>query len=152
MKSTGLRDAKNATCRICTTLLPVLLLAIGAHAQCSNRTLSGNYSFTVTGQILGVGPVNGVAETHFDGMGNLTQVDFVVHAGVVPPGWRPGSGNYSVNSNCTGNALITPASGPALNLQFVVLKNGNEIRTVVANPGYQINSDGIRGSDDDEED
>jgi hypothetical protein len=74
-------------------------------------------------------------------------VDFVVHAGVVPPGWRPGTGTYSVNSDCTGSAVITPATGPVLNLQFVVLKNGKEIRTVVANPGYQINSIGVRGDE-----
>lgn len=150
MKSIGLRHIK--TVRVLSiTLGCVLLLTVVSQAQCSNATLSGNYSFTVEGQILGVGPVNGVAETHFDGAGNLTQVDFVVHAGVVPPGWRPGTGTYSVNSNCTGNALITPVTGPALNLQFVVLKNGSEIRTVVANPNYQINSIGVRGSDGQED-
>jgi hypothetical protein len=132
--------------RISITLASVLLLAMAAQAQCSNATLSGAYSFTIGGQILGVGPVNGVAQTHFDGAGNLTQVDFVVHNGVVPPIWRPGNGTYTVNSDCTGNAIITPAVGAVLNLQFVVLRNGKEIRTVVANPNYQINSIGVRSS------
>jgi len=150
MKSTNSRNVK--TVRVISIALGyVLLLAAASQAQCSNRTLSGNYSFTVEGQILGVGPVNGVAETHFDGAGNLTQVDFVVHAGVLPPGWRPGTGSYSVNSDCTGSALIVPLNAPVLNLRFVVLKNGNEIRTVVANPGTQINSIGVRGSDDEED-
>jgi hypothetical protein len=150
MKSIGLRHAR--TVRVVSiTLGYMLLLAVVSQAQCSNRTLTGSYSFTVEGQILGVGLVNGVAETHFDGAGNLTQVDLVVHAGVVPPGWRPGTGSYTVNGDCTGNALITPAIGPTLNLQFVVLKNGNEIRTVVANPGYQVNSIGVRSSDDEED-
>jgi len=135
-------------CRISVTIVSLLLFAMAAQAQCSNATLSGDYSFTVEGQILGVGPVNGVAETHFDGAGNLTQVDFVVHAGVVPPGWRPGTGPYSVNSDCTGSATITPVVGAVLNLQFVVLKNGKEIRTVVANPNYQVNSIGVRSSGD----
>jgi hypothetical protein len=135
-------------CRISVTIVSLLLLAMAAQAQCRNATLSGDYSFTIEGQILGVGPVNGVAETHFDGAGKLSQVDFVVRAGVVPPGWRPGTGIYSVNSDCTGNATITPAAGAVLNLQFVVLKNGKEIRTVVANPNYQINSIGVRSFSD----
>jgi hypothetical protein len=129
--------------------MAVLLFAMTAHAQCSNATLSGDYSFTIEGQILGVGPVNGVAETHFDGAGSLTQVDFVVHGGNVPPGWRPGTGTYSVDPDCTGSAVITPSSGPILNLRFVVLRNGKEIRTVVENPNYQINSTGVRGSSKD---
>lgn len=139
-------------CGISITLASVLLLAMTAQAQCSNATLSGNYSFTVAGQILGDapggGPVNGVAQTHFNGAGGLTQVDFVVHNGVVPTGWRPASGTYIVNRNCTGSAVITPVVGPALNLQFVVLRSGKEIRTVVANPNFQINSIGVRSSDE----
>ncbi len=147
MKSIVSRHAR--TVRVVSIALwCVLLMSLVSQAQCSNRTLFGNYSFVVEGQILGVGPVNGVAQTHFDGAGNLTQVDFVVHAGVVPPGWRPGAGTYTVNSDCTGSAVITPVTGPALNLEFVVLKNGNEIKTVVATPGYQINSIGVRGSED----
>jgi hypothetical protein len=102
----------------------------------------------VEGQIIGVGPVNGVAQTHFDGAGNLTQVDFVVHDGNVPLGWRPGTGTYSVSSDCTGSATITPATGPVLNLEFVVLRNGKEIRTVVADANSQVNSIGVRGSSD----
>lgn len=135
-------------CRISVTTMAVLLLGMSAHAQCSNATLSGDYSTTIEGQILGVGPVNGVAQTHFDGAGGLTQLDFVVHGGNVPAGWRPGTGTYSVNPDCTGSAVITPATGPVLNLRFVVLRNGKEIRTVVANPNYQINSIGVRASEE----
>lgn len=131
-------------CKISAIVAATMLLAMAAQAQCSNATLKGDYSFTVSGQILGVGPVNGVAETQFDGVNRLEQVDFVVHNGAVPLGWRPGQGPYSVNPDCTGWATITPSTGPVLNLQFVVLKNGCEIRTVVSNPGYQINSIGVR--------
>lgn len=85
-----------------------------------------------------------MAETYFDGMDNLKQVDFVVHNGTVPPGWRPGNGTYSINPDCTGSATITPSTGAVINLEFVVLKNGCEIRTVVADTNYQINSIGVR--------
>jgi len=116
-----------------------------AHAlgPCSNATLDGNYAFTITGQILApapaVGLVAGVAKTHFDGQGNMKQIDHVVHNGVAPiEEWRPGSGPYQVNADCTGSMTITaeptdPADGsPELNLFFVIGDNGKEIRTVVS--------------------
>ena len=131
-------------CRTSAIVAATMLLAVGVHAQCSDATLKGDYSFTVSGQILGVGPVNGVAQTYFDGKGNLQQVDFVVHNGIVPPAWRPGQGTYSISSDCTGSASITPSTGAAIDLEFVVLKNGCEIRTVVSDANYQINSIGVR--------
>jgi hypothetical protein len=114
-----------------------------AIAQCSNRTLHGHYAFTITGQILAPAPaagqVTGVAMTDFDGRGNLTQVDHAVHNGVPPQeDWRPGSGTYHVNPDCTGSMTITqmptiPAdASPELLLYIVVGDNGNEIRTVVS--------------------
>lgn len=118
-----------------------------AHATepvpCTNATLTGDYVFTITGQILApppvAGPVAGVALTRFDGNGNMTQVDHVVHAGVTPvEAWRPGVGPYQVNSDCTGWFTITPKptepadGGPELKLYFVIGENGQEIRTVVS--------------------
>jgi hypothetical protein len=129
---------------------PALLLAAVALAQtaatenlgCSDETVSGSYAFQITGQILtpppAAGPVSGVALTVFDGLGNLTQVDNVVHNGVAPiEDWRPATGTYTVNSNCTGTFSffpqpINPAdAGPALTLHFVVTRNGSEIHTTV---------------------
>lgn len=118
----------------------------GSHcvlAQCSDATLHGHYAFTITGQILEpaaiAGPVSGVAMTEFDGKGNLTQVDHAVHNGTPPQeDWRPGTGSYHVNPDCTGTMTITPkptipADGsPELELYIVVGDNGNQIRTVVS--------------------
>lgn len=130
--------------RTWTATAPLLLvfglLASGGTAvaeSCSNNTLQGSYGFTIEGLALpapGVTvPLRGVAMTHFDGKGNLTQVDHVVFNGV-PPAifWTPGSGTYQVNEDCTGSAQIkVPASGEILNLAFVLVKQGKEIRTVV---------------------
>jgi hypothetical protein len=109
---------------------------------CSNATLVGSYAFQITGQILAPapapGPVAGVALTVFDGFGNLTQVDNVVHNGIVPvEDWRPAAGTYIVNANCTGTLNFTPQpmnpadAGPALALHFVVTRNGSQILTTV---------------------
>jgi hypothetical protein len=136
------------------------LYAQGAQ-RCSNATIFGQYAFTITGQILApaavAGPVAGVALTTFDGYGNLTQVDHVVHNGVVPvEAWRPATGTYSVNPDCTGTFTFTPAptnpadGGPALTVFFVVAQGGAEIRTAVSGspntPPFvaSLNSTGVR--------
>ena len=104
--------------------------------RCSNRTLHGDYGFAIDGQIL-AGPfpglLRGVAMTHFDGRGNLDQVDFATINGVPRwTGWRPVTGTYDINPDCTGAAILYPSDGsPALRLRFVVVDHGKGIRTVV---------------------
>ena len=129
------------------TLTSLAMLAVPGSATaeegCSNATLIGDYAFTLSGQIAApppaAGPVSGVALTHFDGRGNMTQVDHVVHNGVLPAEeWRPGFGPYQVNPDCTGWMTITqdPAipsdASPELKIEFVVSENGNAIHTVVS--------------------
>jgi hypothetical protein len=128
-----------------------LLLAFtcAASAQagtCSNASLRGNYGFTISGEILpapgAVLPVAGVAMTHFDGKGNLSQVDFVMRGGssAAPPGspltdngFRSGeTGTYTVNSDCTGLAAIHFSDGSEIDLKLVVVSRGGEIHTVVS--------------------
>ena len=123
------------------TLAAVLLAGSGALMAapgCSVKILQGDYGFTITGQILArptAGPVAGVALTTFDGNGKLTQVDHVVHNGVLPPAtdpWRPAAGSYTLDSNCTGTMTLVFTDGtPTMNLHIVVTAFGNEVRTVV---------------------
>jgi hypothetical protein len=105
--------------------------------HCSNHTLNGNYGFTIEG-LLGIPgsgiQVRGVVRQGYDGEGHITQVDHVVIDGAPPlEAWRPGSGTYSVNADCTGTATITIPSSPAppLVVYFVVAREGREIRQVV---------------------
>lgn len=110
---------------------------------CSDRTLRGDYGFTVEGTLAlpggtllnGAGlPLRGLALAHYDGKGNLTQVDHIVVNGMPPPvAWTPGTGTYRVNPDCTGVETIYSASsatGP-VHLHFVVVRNGKEIHQVV---------------------
>jgi hypothetical protein len=106
-------------------------------SKCSNETLEGSYAFTIEG-LLGVPgpglPLRGVVLQRYDGDGNITQVDHVVVNGTPPSeAWRPGTGTYSVNADCTGTATLNiPGSGgPPLVVYFVVAKHGKEIRQVV---------------------
>ncbi len=116
---------------------------------CSNGMLRGDYAFTVSGQIFGPnGTVtlrDGVAMTHFDGRGHLTQVDFVMSNGVPVSGPTDPvtgfhideTGTYQVNSDCTGNAEIDmPAppgsTGAVIKLMFVLGDLGRKIHTIVS--------------------
>ena len=122
----------------------------GASARfaCSDRTLRGHYGFSIEGTVLAGTPnaflLRGVAMTSFDGEGNLSQVDFVTRNGApTVADWRPATGSYAINADCTGTAQIVPSDGtPAVNLRLVVVDRGREIRTVVV--GNASGSVGIR--------
>jgi hypothetical protein len=106
-----------------------------SHAECSNRTLRGDYAFVIDGTILtATSPLllRGVAMTHFDGNGNLSQVDFVTLNGVAGgTDWRPATGTYEIDPDCTGKAQILPVGAPPLNLRLVVGDRGRQLWTVV---------------------
>jgi len=97
--------------------------------HCSNRTLFGDYGTLIEGTLLAPNwPLRTVAMIHFDGRGNMTSVDHVVLNGMPPEEeWRPNSGTYIVNPDCTASAVF---SGP-IPVHFVVVKNGKEFRGVV---------------------
>lgn len=102
--------------------------------RCSNRTLIGDYASQIEGTILGPNlPLRGLAMAHFDGKGNITQVDHIVVNGIPPTlEWSPGTGTYTVNPDCTGSAVINSSSGQGpINLHFVVVRHGTEIHQVV---------------------
>lgn len=88
-----------------------------AHKACSNQTLSGDYG------------------TLIDGRGNFTGRDYVVRGGNPPPPeeeWRPSSGTYIVNPDCTGSASVEVAPGnPQLGYHFIIVNGGREIFLVV---------------------
>jgi hypothetical protein len=152
----------------------VVVVAGQAQAEvCGNQTLHGSYAFRVSGEVFTPGGVvnrDGVAITHFDGNGNLTQVDWVVANGVPVPGPpnRYGfhdmeTGSYTVNPDCTGNAQINfpvppnGTSGAVIDLMFVIGDSGRTIHTIVSSltpPNStapvpaNIHSDAVRVSGD----
>lgn len=133
---------------------------------CSQATLKGDYAFTVSGTIWAgpnLVPVQreGIAMTHFDGAGILSQVDLVFsNPGAPPPkGTSPGdiliiptdqitgfhnqeTGTYTVYEDCTGTFTINnppifdkttgaTISGAIIVVKFVLGDHGRTIHTVV---------------------
>jgi len=185
---------KQANLRILTMLMgrfltvSALLLGLNVMAAaadndgCSNATLKGDYGFTILGDQHNPdgtrSPVKGIAITHFDGTGKLTQTDFVVTDGVPSPGdgnaetgfhFQTGeTGKYTVNPDCTGSAEIDlnvpvpSGSSGVIKLMLFVTRSGRAIHTVVAEftpPGATepvlntIRSDAWKiGSDRDQDD
>ena len=96
--------------------------AVSAHTdECSNVTIKGTYAFIIHGQILTPnGPliVDGIAKTTFDGNGNLVQVDAVAVNGDIPLVWRPGTGTYNVNSDCTGTMTFESVVNPGTQIHW----------------------------------
>lgn len=123
-------------------------------ARCTNKTLQGDYGFHIEGVILtlpgvalppGGVPLRGVAMSHFDGKGNMTQVDHVVAGGAPPPvPWTSGAATYTVNANCTGTWVLVVPGSPfsPVSVSFVVTRNGKEVRTVVE--ANAVTSIGVR--------
>jgi hypothetical protein len=131
--------------------LPMSALA-QVYGGCSNATLHGDYAFTVSGQIFTptgalVDTRAGVAMTHFDGLGDLTQNDYVMSSSA--DGASPGpsdpltgfhtneTGSYTVFPDCTGEMEIDgPAppdgtGGVVIKLKIVLYDGGRGIHTVV---------------------
>lgn len=149
---------KSHAITLMAALALVLIWSQRIHAQpsdndgCSNKTLNGDYSTTISAQILNsdgtVTNRTGVSIKHFDGLGNITFVDYVAFLtlGRVAPGgidlnpaFRTGlTGTYQVNADCTGSAEFDfpppPGvnSGQVIKLMFVLADHGREIHAVVA--------------------
>jgi hypothetical protein len=121
-----------------------------AEGACSNRTLRGDYGFTVEAQFPGPVALRGVGMARFDGAGRFSQVDHVVVNGTPPPQqWNPGSGTYNLNPDCTGTTTISFADGrPGSTNSIVVVREGAEWHLVVdtapSAPGEYIIVTGIK--------
>lgn len=107
-----------------------------AHKACSNRTLLGDYGTKLEGTILGPNlTLRTLVLAHFNGEGNINEVDHVVLNGTPPAAeeeWRASTGTYTINPDCTGSAILTILPGaPPLMYHFIVVKNGREILEVV---------------------
>ena len=106
--------------------------------SCRDATLQGSYGYQAQGALSPAPNISlsfrSVGMTRFSGDGHLTWVEHTVIGGVSQgaAGWTSATGTYSVNSNCTGTAVvITPNSPVPLHLSFVIVNDGKELHSVL---------------------
>jgi hypothetical protein len=105
---------------------------------CSAKTLKGTYGIQMQGTRPapggGLETVIGVVLRTYDGIGNFTQTDNVKGSvsGIIPD--RPGHGTYEVNADCTGVIQLSPAPGVLIEERMVIVRRGDELRTITASP------------------
>lgn len=105
-----------------------------ASASCTNATLVGNYGFTVTGVDSSGELAASVGQLTADGKGNLTGTFTNSTAGVISSN-VPLTGTYSVKTNCTGTATITPSGGAATSFSLVVVSTGGQFELTETQAG-----------------
>jgi hypothetical protein len=114
--------------------------AHGSRPGCTNRTLRGAYGIQmqgtnpVPGQPGSFQAVIGVVIRTYDGDGSFTQFDNVKGAVSGIELDRPGFGTYHVNADCTAVTQFEPTPGLLLEERMVIVQQGNEVRSIVANP------------------
>lgn len=137
-------NARNYTIAALTALaLTIAPVARAGDKGCSNATLRGTFADRDTGWIYlapppaAPVPFAGVALDTFDGHGNLTVTGTSSVGGNVSPGTITSTGSYKVNPDCTGT-YTTTGGGLTLHASFVINDSGNELQTIITEPGTVI--------------
>jgi len=109
------------------------------HRGCDVSTIKGSYGIQISGMRPSApgGPIEsviGVVIRHYDGRGQFEQVDNVKGSisGMVPD--RAGFGTYTVNEDCSGVAQAQPSPNLLLEERFVIVNDGDEIRSMTSLP------------------
>ena len=122
----------------CVVLAATLAPAARADDHgCSNGSVAGKYGYTTTGTRLGIGPVAGVGIFTLDRNGNvLGGKQTVSFNGTIAD--ETYTGTYTVNSDCTGTAILVvvssiPAFNRTSNLDLVWVDNSSALRAIFTN-------------------
>jgi hypothetical protein len=113
----------------------------GSPGNCSLGTLNGSYGDTISGTIVGFGPIAAIGVTHFDADGHFTGTDTINinGSGGIP---ETSTGTYTVNSDCTGTTVQTFPDGRVVSLSLVIINGGKEYLLLNTAPGVVITGSG----------
>jgi hypothetical protein len=109
--------------------------------ECSDATLQGSFGYSSTGTLLDsyvpapfAGPFAEVGRQRFDGKGNTAGTATVSSNGNINR--VTVEGTYTVNPDCTGSMKLNiPAFGATVHADFVIDRDGAEIRAIVTESG-----------------
>jgi hypothetical protein len=113
----------------------------GEDRECSNATLKGSFGYTSTGTLLDsyvpppfAGPFGEIGRQTFDGKGNTDATATISSNGNIARVTI--NGTYTVNKDCTGfMTLNIPAFGATVHADFVIDRDGAEIRAISTDSG-----------------
>ena len=115
----------------------------GRTRPCTLGTLKGRYGFTFTGTLVSppvpaaiAGPLASVGVATYNGDGTFSTVDTTSLNGMITTAAT--TGTYTVDADCTGSSTVTDSSGNTRHADFVILNHGEEIRTILTDPGRVV--------------
>jgi hypothetical protein len=107
----------------------------GESFQCTNRKVSGTYTYRLEGTLAGVGPVAviGTFTQSNDGLfiGRHHAISFNGQIALNIP-YR---GTFSVDPDCTGSGAFTDVTGLKVTFRYVVMDRGREIHFLNTDAG-----------------
>lgn len=102
--------------------------------QCTNGLLNGRYGYEIKGTLAGVGPVVLVGTITHSYDGTYTGAMTASYNGQIVP-FLPFSGNFAVNSDCSGTSSFALPDGTKVTTRIVVVERGKEYFIVNTDPG-----------------
>lgn len=124
--------------RVVALALATLVVVTNAEAkhqhECAPESLDRAYGYFFSGSAADLRPVAAVGLAIFDGDGNVSVKDTLNTNGKILR--RSGTGNYQVNTNCTGSVAVAGDFGQ-FSFDFMIIpeSSGAEFSLIVTNPG-----------------
>jgi hypothetical protein len=104
----------------------------GQAQECTKASYKGDFGFTATGTIVGLGQVAFVGRYTADGKGNLVGTQTASLNGTIER--NSFTGTYVVKSDCTGSSIWNYPNFTQ-HLDFVIVGHGSKIRSISTDPG-----------------
>src|SRR5262249_3495274 len=121
--------------------------ALRADEQCSQRSIAGDWGYTVTGiRILNNVPLSAasVGSFHIDRDGNLSGTQTLSINGTIVQG-EVLTGTTTVNSDCTGTSVIVVSNTPfprTSTLDSIFTDSSRHVRSIFTNGGTILTAEG----------
>ena len=117
-----------------------------ADERCTQRSIAGDYGYTVTGVRNPFGPAASVGILHLDRYGNLTGSQTLSINGTVVQG-EVLTGTLTVNEDCTSSSVITVSNTPfprVSHIDTIWVKSGTGFRSIFTDAGTTLTVEGDR--------
>jgi len=126
--------------------LLVFAPSLFADERCTQRSIAGDYGYTVTGVRNPFGPAASVGILHLDSQGNLNGSQTLSINGTVVQG-EVLTGSLTVNDDCTSSSIITVSNTPfprTSHLDTIWVKGGTAFRSIFTDSGTTLTVEGDR--------